>query len=234
MMFAFDRLKWGIVLGLFTLISSLFSSPPNEARGQIPSAAPNQIRSENVPSFHEQWKVFNELGFELTSTSLRTDFEKLANEKLIIERPFAYLYMEMGRGIQREPWSHFTDRVWDFDTEAIEDHGDYIEIMRNLERISRGEIRFESLTDHVDIEEGKAWVAFSIKGRKYKWDLVADDDWVDPQLFSKIAELTRSINTKGRYTYFDTGGQNAVIGFETPESLDAIKKATGLKIEWLD
>lgn len=123
--------------------------------------------------------------------------------------------------------------MWDFDTEAIEDHGAYVDILKNMERISRGELKFENLKDYVDVEKGKAWVSFSIKGAKYHWDLKVNDDWVDEQLFSKLASLTLSLKTKGRYTYFYTGGQDALIGYETPESKEAIVKATGLKIVWL-
>jgi len=73
-----------------------------------------------------------------------------------------------------------------------------------------------------------------VDGKNYKWDLAVDDDWVDTVLFTKVVALTRILKTKGRYTYFNTGGQNALIGYETPENRDAIIKATGLKIEWLD
>lgn len=228
-----DRNKWVKVVGIIAFIVSLFSNSSNEVNGQGPPP-PVQVQNRNSPSFDEQWSVFKSLGFELTSETLIADFEKLKSDKLIVEQPFSHLYMELGRGLQREPWTPFTNRVWDFDTEAIEDHGAYVEIMRNLERISRGELKFDNLKDYVDIEERKAWVSFSINGQDFRWDLVVDDDWVDPQLFTKVVELTRKLNTKGRYTYFDTGGQNAVVGFETPESRAAIIKATGLKIEWLD
>ena len=228
-----DINKWVKVVGIFAFLVSLFTNSSDDVNGQGPPP-PVQVQNRNSPSFDEQWRVFKSLGFELTSDALVADFEKLKSDRLIVDRPFSDLYMELGRGLQREPWTPFTNRVWDFDTEAIEDHGAYVEIMRNLERISRGEIKFEDLRDYVDVEEGKAWVSFSINGQSFKWDLVVNDDWVDPQLFSKVVELTRSLNTKGRYTYFDTGGQNAVIGFETPESRAAIVKATGLKIEWLE
>jgi hypothetical protein len=127
-----------------------------------------------------------------------------------------------------------TNRVWNFDVEAIEDHGAYVEIMKNLERISRGEIRFENLKDFVDIESEKAWVSFTVRGKSYRWDLKVEDDWADPGLFTKLVKLTEELNTRGRYTYFFTGGQDALIGYETPEGRDAIVKATGLKIVWLN
>jgi hypothetical protein len=77
--------------------------------------------------------------------------------------------------------------------------------------------------DYVDIEEEKASVSFTLNGKDYKWNLKVDNDWVDTDLFSKIINLTENNNSKGSYTYFDTGGQNAVIGFETAESLKKLR-----------
>lgn len=60
-----------------------------------------------------------------------------------------------------------------------------------------------------------------------------DDDWVDINLFSKkIVKLIKQTKPKGKYTYFNTGDQNAVFGFETPKNLKELKNKTGLKIEW--
>ncbi len=95
-------------------------------------------------------------------------------------------------------------------------------------------IKFENLKDYVDVEEEKAWVSFTVNGVNYKWDLKVDNDWTDENLFTKVIELTNKLKTKGKYTYFNTGGQDMVIGFETPEKRDEIIKATGLKIEWLN
>ena len=185
------------------------------------------------PTFEQQLEIFKELGFELNNGTNKSDIERWEKQEFLDE-PFTLMYITLGQTIEREPWTPLTNKCWDFDTEAIEDHGSYIEIFENLERITRGELKFENVKDYVDIEEGKAWVSFTFSGKDYKWNLEVDDDWVDTDLFSKVVELTEKIKSKGRYTYFDTGGQNAVIGFETEKSLKEIKSKTGLKIEWFE
>ncbi|MBJ2176547.1 hypothetical protein JBL43_20025 [Aureibaculum sp. A20] len=185
------------------------------------------------PTFEQQLEIFKELGFELNNGTNKSDIERWEKQEFLDE-PFTLMYMTLGQTIEREPWTPLTNKCWDFDTEAIEDHGSYIEIFENLERITRGELKFENVKDYVDIEEGKAWVSFTFSGKDYKWNLEVDDDWVDTDLFSKVVELTEKVKSKGRYTYFDTGGQNAVIGFETEKSLKEIKSKTGLKIEWFE
>ncbi|WP_348744228.1 hypothetical protein [Tenacibaculum sp. 190524A05c] len=185
------------------------------------------------PTFEQQLEVFKELGFELNNGTNKSDIERWEKQEFLDE-PFTLMYITLGQTIEREPWTPLTNKCWDFDTEAIEDHGSYIEIFENLERITRGKLKFENVKDYVNIEEGKAWVSFTFSGKDYKWNLEVDDDWVDTDLFSKVVELTEKVKSKGRYTYFDTGGQNAVIGFETEKSLKEIKNRTSLKIEWLE
>ncbi|MEQ9264379.1 MAG: hypothetical protein RLN81_04115 [Balneolaceae bacterium] len=184
------------------------------------------------PSFEEQIQIFELLGFELNAGVNKSDIKQW-NEQDFLDEPFSLMYMTLGQTIEREPWVPLTDKCWDFDTEAIEDHGSYIAIIKNLERITRGELVFENVNDYVDIEEERAWVSFRFGGQDYRWDLKIDDDWVDTSLFSKIVELTKKVNSIGRYTYFDTGGQNAVIGFENARSLKDIRNKTGLKVVWL-
>jgi hypothetical protein len=184
--------------------------------------------------FRSQWETFQRLGFELNPGIDKSVINELQKNVSSEREPYVDLYVDLGTTIQKEPWTPLTNRVWNFDVEAIEDHGAYVEIMKNLERISRGEIRFENLKDFVDIESEKAWVSFTVRGKSYRWDLKVEDDWADPGLFTKLVKLTEELNTRGRYTYFFTGGQDALIGYETPEGRDAIVKATGLKIVWLN
>lgn len=222
----FHRLT--IAMGLLGSILGFLGFAETAANGQS-----KVIVNEHV-SFERQLETFNKLGFELNPGTSISDIDRWGNKKEFEDQPYVMLYITLGQTIEREAWTPLTDRVWDFDTEAIEDHGAYIEIRKNLERISRGEVKFENLKDYVDVEKEIAWVSFTFHGKNYKWDLKVDDDWADPMLFSKVADLVRTNNTKGRYTYFDTGGQDAVIGFEIPEGKAAIVKATGLKIEWLN
>jgi len=217
---------------LFGIAICLIGCSEQATNGQS-SSPPPKIEKKSV-SFEHQLETFKTLGFDLNPTITVSDIDRWGGKKEFDTPPFMMMYITLGQTIEREPWTPLTDRVWDFDMEAIEDHGAYIDIMKNLERITRGELTFSNLKDYVDIENEKAWVSFSVRGKTYKWNLKVDNDWVDSQLFSKIVELTKVLKTKGRYTYFDTGGQDAVIGFETPESRELIIQATGLKIEWLN
>lgn len=184
-------------------------------------------------SFHDQLETFRTLGFDLNEGVEIADVDRWGGPAAFEEQPFSLLYVTLGQTLEREPWTPMTDRCWTFDTEAIEDHGSYIEIMRNLERIARGALQFADLQDYVDIEEGQAWVSFTVGGNNYKWELKVQDDWVDPTLFSRLVKAIKTLTVDGRFTYFNTGGQNAVIGFETRSSREQLISRTGLQIEWL-
>jgi hypothetical protein len=225
------RLQVLITMGLISSILSLLGYSTKGANAQSLSPPPTVANRKSV-TLDEQYATFVKLGFKLNPGIDTKDLYRWVGTKE--EPPYKMLYITLGQTMEREPWTPLTDRVWDFDTEAIEDHGAYVEIMKNLERISRGELKFDNLKDYVDVENKKAWVSFSVKGRNYRWNLKVDDDWVDDDLFVRLVTLTDQLKTKGKYTAFDPAGQDVVIGFETPESKEAITRATGLKIEWLN
>jgi len=191
-------------------------------------------QSKSKPSFQEQFEIFTELGFTLNQGVDTSDINRWeGGYKEFEELPFSLMYQTLGLTIEEEPWTPITNKCWDFDLEAIEDHGDYIDIMKNISRITNGELIFENLEDYVDIEEGKAWISFTCQGDKYKWNLKVDNDWADGSLFDKVQELAEKYRTKGRFTYFNTGGQNFVLGYHTKEELEIIKAKTRLNIVWL-
>jgi hypothetical protein len=192
-----------------------------------------QTRKSNT-SFDEQLKTFTELGFKLNEGIDTSDINRWGNgHKEFEDQPYHLMYMTLGQTIEREPWTPITNKCWDFDLEAIEDHGAYVEIMENISRITNEDLMFENIKDYVDLEEGKAWVSFTCNGDNYKWNLKVDDDWADGNLFDKVQDLTVKYKTKGKFTFFNTGGQDFVLGYSTPEELEKIKSATGLDIVWL-
>ncbi len=186
------------------------------------------------PTFDEQLKIFVDLGYTLNEGCDTSDINRWQDgHKEFEEQPYRLMYKTLGQTIEREPWTPLTDKCLDFDLEAIEDHGAYIDIMKSISRISNNELKFNNIKDYVDIEKGIAWVSFNCNGDKYKWDLIVNDDWADGNLFDLVQELTDKYNTKGKFTFFNTGGQDFVLGYHTPTELEKIKQITGLDIVWL-
>jgi hypothetical protein len=208
--------KWTLIMGLISGLLGLLGC---------------NTKQKTKPTFEEQLNTFKELGFDLNPEVRPSDIDQWkASYKNFDEPTYQWIYQTLGSIIEREPWTPVTNKCWDFDMEAIEDHGAYVEIMENISRITNGELVFENLQDYVDLEEGKAWVSFTCNRDSYKWDLKVDNDWADGDLFDKVQALTDKYRTKGKFTYFDTGGQDFVLGFHTAEELQKIKQTTGLNI----
>jgi hypothetical protein len=150
------------------------------------------------------------------------------DEKAFEKDPWSLMLITLGQTIEKDPWTPITNKCWHFDTEAIEDHGSYIDIIENINRISGPYLRFTNIKDFVDIEKKSAWVSFDLNDRDYKWDIKVDDDWVDMNLFKRIQNAIRLASAIGKFYWYDTGGQSFVMGYYTEEELKEIEKKTGL------
>jgi hypothetical protein len=216
-----------IFMGLLAGILGLFGYNSNQNNK-------TQSLSKSKPTFEQQFETLKQLGFILNSGTDTSDINRWpGGHKEFEEPPFHLMYQTLGQTIEREPFTPLTNKIWDFDLEAIEDHGAYIDIMKNISRITNGDLIFENIKDYVDIDEGKAWVSFTCKGEDYKWDLKVDNDWADGDLFDRVQSLTDKYKTKGKFTFFNTGGQDFVLGYCTSDELEKIRQATGLEIVWL-
>jgi hypothetical protein len=144
----------------------------------------------------------------------QADFEK---------SPYLMVAISLGGG--EAPLS---ENLWHFDTECIEDHGAYLSIAERFRDLAGGDLPLLEIEDYVDIEAGEAWLAFKLDGASYRWECKVDDDWVDPTVLARFAELLAKKNSKKRFTYLDTGGQDCVIGCFSEEERSRLRKVTGL------
>ena len=147
--------------------------------------------------------------------------------------PFLLLLTTLGHELETEPYTYPSDDIWHFDTECIEDHGDYARIAHRFVDLSNGSLPLESIDDYVDIEEGEAWVSFELDGDDYKWTAEVTDDWVDPAIISQFAKLLADRDVGKRFTYLDLKGQDCLIGCGSPEQIEKLRRLTGLNFVWL-
>lgn len=219
------KLKFTIlIMGIITGLIGLFGCNGNK----------KSTDKKSKPTFQEQLETFKELGFNFNQGIDSSDINRWeGGHKEFEDQPYHLMYQTLGQTIEREPWTPITNKCWDFDLEAIDDHDAYVDIMKNISRITNGDLIFENISDYVDIDKGKAWVSFTCNGDNYKWDLKVDNDWADGSLFDRVQELAYKYKTRGLFTFFNTGGQDFVLGYYTKEELETIRQKTGLDIVWL-
>ena len=166
----------------------------------------------------------------------RTTAELLASfPREELEKEPMLLVTKLGGEVEAEPWGRrFSDNLWHFDTECIEGHGAYVNIAEHMATIAGPALPLTEIRDYVDVEHGKAWLKFNLDGTVYHWDAKVDDDWVDPSILSRFADLLRSREGRVRFTYLDLGGQNCILGAADAQQLECIRSATGLDFVWLE
>ncbi|WP_409341521.1 hypothetical protein [Paenibacillus sp. MBLB4367] len=147
------------------------------------------------------------------------------------EKPYYLLFIAMGSELASNGNSflYASDDFWHFDRECIEDHGDYIPIIKRIAEILKDEFIVNEISDYVDIENNEIWVSFKINGNTYKYELLADDDWLDISIFKLFSELLEKHGSKRRFYYFDLG-QGMLVGAYNKERWKSLNKLTNIWI----
>ena len=172
-------------------------------------------------------------GIRARAGTTAVELVNAAGQQWFSEQPYLSVIVTLGSEREQAPYDRFCDNVWHFDTECIEDHGDYVTIAQRLRDLACGDLPIAGIRDHVDIEAGVAWLDFMIGSEKTRWDAEVNDDWVDATILSRFASLLSHSKTGRRFTYLDLGGQDCVIGCSTPQQLKVLNRATGLRFQWL-
>jgi len=190
------------------------------------------FRNKILNTYSNQLDTFFELGFELNHGIKHKDLLRWEGDKKAFEKkPWSLMLITLGQTLERDPWTPLTNKCWNFAPESIEGPGSYADIIINIDRISGPELNFTDIKDFVDIESGTAWVSFRENAVDYKWDLIIDNDWVDMSLFQKVQSLTKDTKSIGQFYWYDTKGQDFVIGCYSSEEVKIIKKKTGLNFQ---
>ena len=97
----------------------------------------------------------------------------------------------LGMTEEQEPWRNHSVNLWHFDTECIEDHGDYERIVERMVEMTQGSLRLENIRDHVDVEKEEAWFSFSFQGEEQRVDCKVDDDCdpLDQELHGTLGDM---------------------------------------------
>jgi len=141
------------------------------------------------------------------------------------EKPgYDWTLVGLGMTEEQEPWRNHCVNLWHFDTECIEDHGDYKKIAARMAEMAQGSLPIENTRDYVDVEKKEAWFSFSLRGNDIKIPCKVRDDWVDTAIFARFVELLAQSDSAKTYVYYDLGGQDCLIGCVTKEQLKSLNR----------
>lgn len=196
-----------------------------------------EIEREAKPSFEEQLENLALCGIKILP-KFQSDILLAENEvDYYLEEPYLNLLLELGNELEitENEWSYLSNNIWHFDTECIEDDGSYVSIAKRLRDLAEGDLPLQNITDRIEQfdEPNFAWLEFELHEQKYHWNLEIDTDWVDTNIFALFDELLEKSKSSKRFTYFDLGGQDCLIGCSNSENLEKLKQITKLKFKWL-
>ncbi len=154
------------------------------------------------------------------------------NERVDLERDAIHLLTIVGNGREAEPFDPFCDALRHFDSECIEDHGDYACVAEMMRDLAGDVLPITDIDDYVDVEAGEARLSFVLYGDRFDWEAEVKDDWADPTIFSRFADLLDAQHRDVHYTFLPLG-QDCLIGCCTAEELKRLNRTTGLHFVWL-
>lgn len=129
-----------------------------------------------------------------------------------------------------ENWHAGSDGLWCLDTECIENAEDYVRIIERLAVMTRGDVKVTNV--RADIE-GRAWVAFEANGRAIKWDVVLNDNWIDPEVMQKFVTLHVECGSRRRFCAPAPNDQTVMLICPTREEFKKLNTLARYKFKLL-
>jgi hypothetical protein len=159
---------------------------------------------------------------DLTSEWAREQIERDGYEMMLVALGGDLIHPETFDTI-----GFLSEDVWHFDSECIEDTGDYVRIVERAMLLAGGALQMTAITDTIEIEDGLASVEWRVGGRLQRFDLKVDADWADPKIFTLLDNELVAANAAARF-HAASLGQDAIIICCTESRRQALSELTGL------
>ena len=218
-----------------------FFSKKEKTDKQIKDKQQTEVRIEKISPvpYDKQIETLKSLGYEFNSEVTKDMILYFAyemswkdeTEKYIEENPYSILYQILGWRDPNVSTYNFSDKCLKFDLEFFDPNIQYKWFMERMGAITNHEIRFTDIKIETDSDNWE-WILFKVNGIEKKWKLEKTGLIAD-HFVQRFSYLPNELNTKGKYTYFDDGGQQWVIDYSTEEEQIEFNQKTGLKREWL-
>ena len=226
-------------------LARLLGKTEFEDAGHLPALTnerPEMQKAEparkDAPTLQQQIETLAKCGIRLrpgiTAELLLKSREGSWADQDFRKNPYLETVLDFGDEPEWLNWQRVSDDLWHFDTECIEDHGDYVRITERIRDLTRGELPLLNIADFVDAENQEScWLEFDLDGERIHWDLKIEDDWVDPDIFGRFLALMAKRKCTRKLTVLDLQGQDMLIGCATPQELNMLRNLTGLRFQWL-
>jgi hypothetical protein len=199
-------------------------------RGTKRAPAPARSAQPQSQTLEEKLAVLEDCGLRLAAPCTVDDLLRSWSRDKYEGSGFDLVLVGLGMTEEAKPWRSHCVNLWHFDTECIEDNGDYRRIAERMVEMSQGSLSLENIKDSVDVDGGKASLAFDFRGQPISITCKVNSDWVDPDVFGKFVDLLAQSDPSKIYIYYDLHGQDCIIGCVAKTDYERLK-AKGIGFE---
>lgn len=196
------------------------------------SSAAGQKRKQVTPKtvqLEVQLAKLDALGFKLNDGITIDDILYSFDRKEYEKEPYDLILSVLGSDVEREPWDRpICSRVWSFDTECINETGDYVRIVKRLCQLTGRADCLTDVSDFVDLEAGKAWLKYKVDGKPRHWRVKVEDDWVD---IAVLTTIMKDIERDGHRFYFQGEGQGMLLFYLDAKQLADLRRLTNISLK---
>jgi len=177
-----------------------------------------------VVSLERRLAILSKLGFKLAPAFNVDELLKSFPRKSYEESGFDLALIGLGMTEQGKLRRNHCENLRLFDTECINNTGDYSRIARDMMGITQGSLVLENIQDEVDNDNRTAWLAFDFKGERIKIDCEVNDNRVDASIFTIFTELLDEADPEKTFVVYNAFGLNTLIGCVTKEQLEILNE----------
>jgi len=178
--------------------------------------------SNEVVTLEEQISQLSEIGISLSEGVTLEDLLISYPREEYESSPYDLILFVYGVEVEEPPWGRYIcDRAWNFDVEAIEDNGSYVEIVNQFHRITGRAAQIENLSDQVDIEAGVASLSYIVDGTSRSLEPKVEDDWADP---TTVDTIMKDLSSPGFSFYAKDNGQASIWFYLSEQEAKALNE----------
>ena len=208
----------GVVEWIIRRIGRKKSTVERERPSALEIAKPQPSR---VP-LEQQLATLAELGLSLEDGATAEDLLESFSRDEYETNPYDLILFMLGCEVEREPWGRpFCSRARNFDTECIYETGDYAKIVNRLAKLAGDPDWLTDVRDEVDIENKKALLEYSAKGRVRRLHPDVNGDWCDG---NAVMVVMSDLERDGNRFFVKENGQAMVVFYLSQVVAEEINK----------
>ena len=180
---------------------------------------------EKVP-LDVQLKEFERLGIKMNEGATIQDLTNCWPRESLEADPYNSLYSAFGFAQEVPPNLYFCNQIWSFDTEGMIEGMEYDTLLKQIGRISGGELQFGYVSAEYKEDDAnpEVTIAFDLNGTRFSWTINPYKDWNSPAFLAELNDFARKQGLKGRLIWNRSWGQDWTLGWHTPEQISALQR----------